>query len=327
MLRVVHIISPAHVAESLAKARQTAGKPAEALGIRRAQVKGEPARSLSSFCYCLAGLRCIVLGTGRPDLRPCPRRGRSCSMGLEGGDDMKLVTGVVKPDKLDAAASAVSTAGARGMTAMEVHGFGQQFGHLGPERPEAAAVLPKLRRLLRPSAPAPSATERSGSARSRARCGSGPRSATGPRCEVITMTTRPGRPRSTISVSTWRSATRRGSSAARIPSPQWTTPPRRRVSSALTCSRSAFPAGEAIRRAVRAPGILRSAAGDRRGGQVGQPRAVAGLRRGWLLDEARQSTEAGATGLIFGRNISQRGHDDSLHFVGPLREIAAKCPS
>jgi nitrogen regulatory protein PII len=58
---------------------------------------------------------------------------------------MKLVTGVVKPDKLDAVARAVAAAGARGMTATEVQGFGQQFGHLVPERPEAAAVLPKLR--------------------------------------------------------------------------------------------------------------------------------------------------------------------------------------
>jgi nitrogen regulatory protein P-II 1 len=65
-------------------------------------------------------------------------------MALEGGDDMKLVTGVVKPDKLDAVARAVSASGARGMTATEVHGFGQQFGHLGPGRPDAA-VLPKLR--------------------------------------------------------------------------------------------------------------------------------------------------------------------------------------
>ena len=42
---------------------------------------------------------------------------------------------------------AVSAAGARGLTAAEVRGFGQQYGHHGPARPEDAAVLvlPKLR--------------------------------------------------------------------------------------------------------------------------------------------------------------------------------------
>jgi class I fructose-bisphosphate aldolase len=36
--------------------------------------------------------------------------------------------------------------------------------------------------------------------------------------------------------------------------------------------------------------------------------------------------EAGATGLIFGRNVWQRGHDESLAFVARLREILAKYP-
>lgn len=46
-----------------------------------------------------------------------------------------------------------------------------------------------------------------------------------------------------------------------------------------------------------------------------------------MLEKARQSMEAGATGLIFGRNIFQRGHDDSLRLVAQLREILAKYPS
>lgn len=46
-----------------------------------------------------------------------------------------------------------------------------------------------------------------------------------------------------------------------------------------------------------------------------------------MLDKARQSMEAGATGLIFGRNVWQRGHDDSLRFVDELREILAKYPT
>jgi len=60
---------------------------------------------------------------------------------------MKLITAIIKPDKLDEVMHAVSDAGARGMTATEVRGFGQQFGHLGTDRPadQKALVLPKLR--------------------------------------------------------------------------------------------------------------------------------------------------------------------------------------
>jgi len=46
-----------------------------------------------------------------------------------------------------------------------------------------------------------------------------------------------------------------------------------------------------------------------------------------MLEKARQSMEAGATGLIFGRNVWQRDHDESLRFVGQLRDILAKYPS
>ncbi|HTZ92532.1 MAG TPA: aldolase [Streptosporangiaceae bacterium] len=46
-----------------------------------------------------------------------------------------------------------------------------------------------------------------------------------------------------------------------------------------------------------------------------------------MLEKARQSMEAGATGLIFGRNVWQREHDASLRFAAALREILAKYPS
>jgi class I fructose-bisphosphate aldolase len=46
-----------------------------------------------------------------------------------------------------------------------------------------------------------------------------------------------------------------------------------------------------------------------------------------MLEKARESMEAGATGLIFGRNIWQRGHDESLRFVERLKEILAKYPT
>jgi class I fructose-bisphosphate aldolase len=45
-----------------------------------------------------------------------------------------------------------------------------------------------------------------------------------------------------------------------------------------------------------------------------------------MLEKARQSMEAGATGLIFGRNVWQRDHDESLRFVAQLKEILAKYP-
>ena len=60
---------------------------------------------------------------------------------------MKLITAAVKPDKLDHVMQAISSAGAKGLTVTEVHGFGQQYGHMAPGRPadQNAFVLPKLR--------------------------------------------------------------------------------------------------------------------------------------------------------------------------------------
>jgi len=60
---------------------------------------------------------------------------------------MKLVTAVVKPEKLDQVVHAVAAAGARGLTATEVRGFGQEYGQHSADRPAGAAllVLPKLR--------------------------------------------------------------------------------------------------------------------------------------------------------------------------------------
>ncbi len=46
-----------------------------------------------------------------------------------------------------------------------------------------------------------------------------------------------------------------------------------------------------------------------------------------MLDKAAESMAAGATGLIFGRNIWQRDHDESLRFVDQLREVLAKYPA
>jgi len=45
-----------------------------------------------------------------------------------------------------------------------------------------------------------------------------------------------------------------------------------------------------------------------------------------MFGKARESMEAGATGLIFGRNVWQRGYDDSLRFVERLRELLSAYP-
>ncbi|SNY59236.1 class I fructose-bisphosphate aldolase [Paractinoplanes atraurantiacus] len=46
-----------------------------------------------------------------------------------------------------------------------------------------------------------------------------------------------------------------------------------------------------------------------------------------MFEKAQESMSAGATGLIFGRNVWQRDHDESLHFVDRLRQILAKYPT
>jgi nitrogen regulatory protein P-II 1 len=61
---------------------------------------------------------------------------------------MKLITAIVKPDRLDDVMRAAAEAGARGLTATEVRGFGQQYGHLEPsvrQVEKKVLVLPKLR--------------------------------------------------------------------------------------------------------------------------------------------------------------------------------------
>ena len=59
---------------------------------------------------------------------------------------------------------------------------------------------------------------------------------------------------------------------------------------------------------------------------AGERHALAG-RRLLMLEKTRQSMETGAAGLILGRNVFQRSHEDSLRFVAELEEILAKYPS
>jgi fructose-bisphosphate aldolase, class I len=45
-----------------------------------------------------------------------------------------------------------------------------------------------------------------------------------------------------------------------------------------------------------------------------------------MLEKATESMDAGATGLIFGRNVWQRDHDESLRFITALRDVLTKYP-
>ncbi|HUB42734.1 MAG TPA: hypothetical protein VMA72_28100 [Streptosporangiaceae bacterium] len=79
---------------------------------------------------------------------------------------------------------------------------------------------------------------------------------------------------------------------------------------------SAFSAQQAIDAVVRSANrtLLLVSGGERAGDAA-------------MLEKARQSMEAGATGLIFGRNVWQREHAESLRFAGQLKDILAKYPS
>ena len=46
-----------------------------------------------------------------------------------------------------------------------------------------------------------------------------------------------------------------------------------------------------------------------------------------MIEKAEESMATGAPGLIFGRNIWQRDHDESLRLVDRLRQILAKYPT
>lgn len=61
---------------------------------------------------------------------------------------MKLLTAIIRPEKLDDAMAAVTDAGAGGLTVTEVRGFGKQYGHIDPAERRAERgilILPKLR--------------------------------------------------------------------------------------------------------------------------------------------------------------------------------------
>jgi nitrogen regulatory protein PII len=65
---------------------------------------------------------------------------------------MKLITAIVRPEKLDELLPALIDEGIRGVTVTDVRGFGKQYGRLAdatrasiPTRERMAALLPKVR--------------------------------------------------------------------------------------------------------------------------------------------------------------------------------------
>jgi len=70
---------------------------------------------------------------------------------------MRLITAIVRPEKLDELITVLIDNGARGLTVTDVRGFGQQYGQLaadqasppltgtGPAGRRVAALLPKVR--------------------------------------------------------------------------------------------------------------------------------------------------------------------------------------
>lgn len=63
-----------------------------------------------------------------------------------GAATVKLITAIIRPEKLEDVTHAIVGAGARGMTVTEVRGFGQQYGHLPESYPASPASL-LLRKL------------------------------------------------------------------------------------------------------------------------------------------------------------------------------------
>jgi nitrogen regulatory protein P-II 2 len=66
---------------------------------------------------------------------------------MHAGNDMKLITAIIKPFKLDEVREALSAVGVQGVTVTEVKGFGRQKGHTELYRGAEYVVdfLPKVK--------------------------------------------------------------------------------------------------------------------------------------------------------------------------------------
>ena len=78
--------------------------------------------------------------------------------------------------------------------------------------------------------------------------------------------------------------------------------------------RGEFTPQQAIESVVGRPPALLLVSGGEHAGQEA------------MLERARESMEAGATGLIFGRNVFQRSHDESLRCVAQPRRSRPSTP-
>jgi nitrogen regulatory protein PII len=79
-------------------------------------------------------------------IRPA-ETGRVPSQSASGGDDMKLVTAIIKPFKLDDVRDAITGLGIHGLTVSEVKGYGRQKGQTEIYRGAEYVVnfLPKVK--------------------------------------------------------------------------------------------------------------------------------------------------------------------------------------
>jgi nitrogen regulatory protein P-II 2 len=84
---------------------------------------------------------------GSPALSPLARSSPSSEANASRKGNMKIVTAIIKPFKLDDVRDALTAIGAHGMTVTEVKGYGRQKGHTEIYRGAEYAVsfLPKLK--------------------------------------------------------------------------------------------------------------------------------------------------------------------------------------
>src|SRR5690606_17588076 len=143
-----------HVAAALlpvADAAPAVADAAPSIGRCRAlfwRIPIAPCTALVRFCPPDAR---IVQGFG-PFLPRIPSEKLARLLRLPGSmthleNEMKLITAIIKPFKLDEVREALSDIGIQGMTVMEVKGFGRQKGHTELYRGAEYTVdfLPKLR--------------------------------------------------------------------------------------------------------------------------------------------------------------------------------------
>src|SRR5271169_2909142 len=73
-------------------------------------------------------------------------RCRIDQLSAKGGTAMKLITAIIRPDKLDELVQVLIASRVPGLTVTEIRGFGRQYGRLAAGQAAAATgLLPKIR--------------------------------------------------------------------------------------------------------------------------------------------------------------------------------------